>query len=262
MKYFFSLLALILIFGCSKTQTETSFDENIKIKMIENVDSTKRTLTFSCYTEKNFECSNFYIEHTFAITENKIIINFIKITKPNICLTSIGPASAIINLEPLSNKDKDKDYEIEFNFGSSKVTGQLTITTSAYKVILPPQGKIQFINPALNRIPDNTIYGTVHFHSNTTLPIVQNFIDSLQISGATSAMYIPGDYGSFQIQSNGQILQTQDLGYYFTRYFIFNYSANSGQLKTLVRNFGINYPQLLLITLNTTKGEIFRSWVP
>jgi hypothetical protein len=257
------IIILLTVFGvssCKKSDTTSSstFNENLKIRVSESVDSTNRSLFLNCYTEKIFGCSNYGIQSTYVLSENKITINFIQIIVPNICLTSLGPASTLIKLKGLTNKI----YEIELNFGENKITGQLNVSASSFKATLPTQTKVQFVNPELGRIPNNTIYGTVHYHVTSTASTVQNFIDSLQFYGATATLYPQGDYGNFQIESNGQIKQNQDLGYYFTRYYIFNYSNNSGQLKNLVRRFGINYPNDLLITLNTTKGETFYSWVP
>jgi hypothetical protein len=254
--YILTLIFLVAISSCKKTEVNSSFDENIKIKMTETVDSVKRTLSFNCYSEKIFECSNYAIEATYTLTNDKITINFIKIITPSICLTSLGPASTIINLNGLSNKT----YEIELNFGANKINGQLNVTSGSFIATLPTQTKVQFVNSDLKRVPNNTIYGTVHYHSASTSSIVQKFIDTLQLYGATPTLYPQGDYGQFQIEPTGQIKQTQDLGYYFTRYYIFNYSGNSGQLKDLVKRFGINYGNLLVITLNTTKGETFYSW--
>lgn len=256
-----TLIFLCVISSCNKTEVNSDevnsdFDENIKIKMSETVDSVKRVLVLNCYTEKIFECSNYGIQTTYTLTDNKLTINFIKIITPNICLTSLGPASTFINLSGLSNKT----YELELNSGFNRISGQLNVTANNFIAALPTQTKVQLVNPDLKRVPSNTVYGTVHYHSTSTSSIVQQFIDTLQLYGATPTLYPPGDYGQFQIETNGQIKQTQDAGYYFTRYYIFNYSGSSNQLKDLVKRFGTNYPNLLLIALNTTKGETFYSW--
>jgi hypothetical protein len=254
--YLLALMLLCTISSCKKTVVDSSFDENIRIRMTETVDSTKRVLNLVCATEKIFACSNYGILTTYSLTNDKITIYFNKIITPDICLTSLGPASTVINLSGLPNKT----YELELNFGSAKISGQLAITEGSFIATLPTQTKVQFLNPDLKRIPANTIYGTVHYHSASTSSIAQQFIDSLQLYGATSALYPAGDYIRFQIEANGQIRQTQDPGYYFTRYYIFNYSASSGQLKDLVKRFGTSYPNLLLVSLYTTKGETFYSW--
>ena len=144
--------------------------------MYETVDSTKKTLFFKCFTEKIFECSNYSIQTTYTLTKDKITINFFQIEKPNICLTSLEPASTLVKLEGLTNKL----YEVELNFGATKITGQLNISASSFKATLPIQTKVQFVNSDLSRIPNNTIYGTVHYHTAATTSTVQKFIDSSQ----------------------------------------------------------------------------------
>ena len=135
------------------------------------------------------------------------------------------------------------------------------MSTGSFVATVPVQTRVQFINPDLKRIPENTIFGTVHYHAAGTAPVVQQFIDSLQYLGATATVYPQGDYGQFQIEANGNIKQIQDPGYYFTRYYIFNYTGNTTQLKGLMNRYGTNYPGLLLITLNSTKGQTFYSWI-
>jgi len=147
--YIPAITFLIGICACRKEETATAFEENIKIRMYEKVDSVKRTLNLMCYTEKMFECANFKIETTYTITDNKITISFIKVLTSSICLTLMGPASTTIELKGLSNKT----YDLEFNFGISKVSGLLNITTNSFIATVPVQTKVQFENSYLKRIP-------------------------------------------------------------------------------------------------------------
>ena len=62
--------------SCKKTDTSSTFNENLKIKMYETVDSIKKTLFFKCFTEKIFECSNYSIQATYTLSNEKITINF------------------------------------------------------------------------------------------------------------------------------------------------------------------------------------------
>ena len=248
----------LLLFSCSQKETAPNFTEPVKIKIRENADSISRKLSFICFTEKVYGCSNYAIDYSFSVSANKITIHFTGITVPGICLTSLGPANAEIKPGALA----DGNYELEINAGQTKVSGQLLVTAEKYQAIIPSQKNIQFVNPVLNRVPANTLFGTVHYHAATTATNVQKFIDSLQVYGAASAIYPTGDYEYFQIESNGQIKQVQDLGYNFTRYFIFNYPGNPEPFKNLVKRFGMANPGLLLITLSTSKGENFYSWTP
>lgn len=256
---FITVCTICITSSCHKEDSPagTNFDGNIKIRMAESVDSIKRTLSLTCFTEKIYPCSNFSIQTSSTITSGKITINFIKIAESPICLTALGPAYTTITFDRIPIGV----YELELNFGNSKVTGQLNVSAGSIVATVPVQTKVQFINPDLKRIPDNTIFGTVHYHAAGTAPVVQQFIDSLQYFGATATLYPQGDYGQFQIEAGGSIKQIQDPGYYFTRYYIFNYTGYNNQLKNLVQRYGNAYPSELFVTLNSTKGQSFYSWV-
>jgi hypothetical protein len=275
-QYLVSILLLVSgLSACKKTDTfsistsdttSTSgdpttlpFNENIKIKMSETVDSTGRTLFLNCFTEKKFPCLNYALQSTYVLTSDKITINFIKIITPtNICATMPGPAYTVIKIERPTNKV----YDVELNVGATTILGQLNVSAGSFNATLPVQTKVQFVNPDLGRVPDNTIFGVVHYHTASTAATVEKFIDSLQFYGAIPTLYPPGDYGHFQIEPSGQIKQVQDGGYYFSRHYIFNYSNSSAPLKSLVRWYGINYRDSLSIELYTAKGEKFYSWIP
>lgn len=255
------ILVFILLFAitaCKKDKVYTNFEENIKIKMSEDVDSVKRVLNLYCYTEKIFPCVNYPIEATYSLTTDKITIYFSKIIIPGMCLTSPGPASTTIKLTDLSNKI----YQLELNFGATSVSGQLAVTANSFIATLPPQTKAQFVNPDLKRIPDNTIYGSFRYTDSATISLGQKFIDTLRLYGAAPTLYVPGDYTAFQIEANGQIWQNQNTGHRYTLWYIYHYTNNSSQLKSLVRRFGVSYPNGLNIDLYTTKGEAFFSWIP
>jgi len=247
----------MLMPGHKTDLADSGFNKNIVIRLIEHVDSTQRTLTLTCGTEEKYMCSNYSIAFSHTVINGKISLNFTDIIKPATCMRAIGPATATINLGALNNMN----YEIEINIGGSKIIGQLAVSNNSYHVTIPDQSKVKFVNPDLYRVPDNTIYGTVNYHSGTTSAIAQKFLDSLKHYGATTALFIPGDYGSFQIEDNGQIKQTLNTAYYFTQNYIYNYNNSSESLKNLVKHFGVQYPDLIQIRLYTTRGETFYSWV-
>jgi hypothetical protein len=250
------LISSILTWEYNNSPNNPAFDENIIIRMVEKVDSTKRTLTLNCATERLFECSNHSLQYSCAVTNNKITLDFTGIKTAAFCKRSIGPATVIISLGTLNNVI----YELEINVGSSKITGQISVTSGSVNVTLANPGKVQFINPDLNRVPDNTIYGTFHYHSKNSEPLAHKFIESLLSLGALPDKYAPGDYGDFQIEPNGQIRQIHDTSYYFTLHYIYKFTGNSERLKDLVKYFGKKYPDLLNIRMKTSKGEVFYSW--
>lgn len=232
-------------------------DSDIKIEMWETMDSTKRTLQFNCSTEKAYGCSNYGISKTFSKSSDKIDIDFNGILIYDFCLTALGPATTTIDFGTLPNGT----YNLNIKVAKEKSNGQLIVTPDYYEIKLDNQKQLQIINSPLQRVPTNTIWGTVGYHTSSSATLVQSFINSLQNLGATTQTYQSGDYGYFQVDSSGQILPPQNHGYYFVKPFILNYNGNTSALHTLVKDYGVNYGDALTITLYTTKGEIFRSWM-
>jgi len=248
---------LLLLFGCSKDNSINKIDSDIKINMRETVDSTKRSLQLYCSTEKVYECSNYVISKIFSKSSERIEINFTGIRDLTVCFNSFGPATTTIDLGIISNGTYKLIIEVE----GKKSEGKLIVTSDYYKISLDKEKQLQIINSTLNRIPANTIWGTIGYHKSSTAQLVQTFIDSLQLFGSTTQTYQSGDFGYFQINSSGQILPPENHGYYFIRPYIYRYSGNTSVLKTLVKNYGTDYGDSLNIILYTTKGEIFRSWI-
>jgi hypothetical protein len=252
-----AILFIVLVSGgCGIDFSVEKIDSNIIIVMWETVDSTNRTLELRCFTERDYECTNFAISKTFSKFFNNVEIDFIGIRRSYTCLTAFGPARTRIDLGTLSNRT----YNLDITVDRKKSEGQLIVTPEYYEIRLDNQQQLIIRNSPLHRIPANTIWGTVGYHTGSTAELAQTFIDSLQILGAKAQAYQPGNYGYFEINSSGQIITPQN--YKITQPFIFNYSNNTSTLKKLVRNYGANYGDSMHIILYSTKGEIFRSWVP
>lgn len=184
------LFVALFLSGCRSDSMIEVIDSDVRLKLWETVDSTGRSLMLYCSTEKQYSCSNYAIDRSFNVSPGNIQIDFNGITTPEICLTSIGPATTTINLGSLANGT----YQLVINVERNKSEGRLIVTSGFYEIILDQQEKLQIVNPILNRIPDNTIWGNVGYHTSTTAPLVQSFIDSLLQLGATSQVYQQGDY--------------------------------------------------------------------
>lgn len=256
-RYLLILLFAVLLVTCRKDSMESKIDSDIKISMWENSDSTGRVLEFQCETEKVYGCCNYTILHSLTINGSNIEIHFTGIYQPQMCLTSFGPARATIELASLPNGT----YPLTIRVERHKSRGHLIVTSDYYEIDLDETARLEIMTPVLRRIPTNTIWGTVGYHSNSSSMLVQSFVDSLQFSGASVQTYTPGYYGYFEIDQNNAIMPPENHGYYFIRPFIFAYSGNSENIRTLVRNYGVNFGDSLNIDLRSTRGDHFMSWV-
>jgi hypothetical protein len=258
LKLFISLLVATTVILCDNGDSNNEIHAEITVRMIETLSASQRELQFFCSTVKIYPCCNYLINYKYEKLSNNLIVDFQGINETDICFTALGPATAIINLSTLENGI----YNLIID-NDTKNTGQLTVSSDSYEIIFPNSHKFTFINSPLNRIPENTIWGTIGYHKQETDLLVQSFIDSLQILGAKAQPYKSGDYGEFQVNSDGQIVQPgNDSGYYFAKSFIFNYEDDISLIEQLIQNYAINYgEEYLYIGLYTDTGEKFLSWI-
>lgn len=257
LRYLSLFVCALLIVACKKDSMESRIDSDVKISMWEYSDSTGRKLELKCETDKSYGCCNYTILHSLSVSGSNIEINFTGIYQPDMCLTSFGPATTSVDLSSLPNGS----YPLTIRVERRKSQGNLIVTSDYYEIDLDETRSVEIITPVLRRIPANTIWGTVGYHSNATSMLVQSFVDSLQFYGAAIQPNAPGYYGYFDIDANNAILPPDNHGYYFIRPFIFSYSGNSHSIKTLVRNYGLNFGDSLNIDLRSTQGHHFMSWV-
>ena len=232
-----------------------SINSEIKIDMIESLDSSKRVLKLICLTSQCYSCCNYYINNTCNISTENIDINFNNILVPTICLTQPGPAKATIRVGTLSVGT----YNLGIKVGNNKISGKLIVTADAYKIMLDKSNDVKVISSILLRVPQNTIWGGIGYHIKQSDSLAQSFIDSLKYYGAIFQKLQVGNYGHFVIDSTGQIID-KNHGYYFHKPFILKYPNSISILKGLVNNYGAKYNSILNIMLYSSQGDIYRSW--
>lgn len=258
MKSVAKYLIIILLFtsGCSKQESFEPIASDIEITMVETIDSTGRTFQLKCETKEHYPCANYKLVSRLNKVSNSYEIDFNGIDIPGVCLTAFGPALANIELGNPANGV----YDIVITTDETINSGKLYVSTDHYILDFDQTGRIGFTNHILNRVPENTIWGTIGYHNSDTKPLAEEFIESLKNLGAETRSYLPGNYGYFSISSKGEIEPPENHGNYFIDAFILEYTGKSGNLKDIVRNYGLNYNDRLKILLYTTEGDMFRSW--
>jgi hypothetical protein len=258
MKPLTKYLAIILLFalGCSKQESFEPIVSDIEITMVETIDSTGRTFQLKCETKEHYHCANYQLVSKLNKVSNSYEIDFEGIDIPGVCLAAFGPALASIDF----GSPENAVYDLVITTDETTSSGKLIVSEDYYILDFDKTERLEFINPILNRVPENTIWGTIGYHSPDTEPIVNSFIESLITIGVKDRSYLPGDYGYFIIDKDGNIEPPQMHGNYFIRPFIFEYSGESETVKEIVRDFGLNFDDKLKILLYTTEGDMFRSW--
>ena len=267
----FKISAIMLILsvatiGCDKTIKQRSkIDTQIEITMME---SSSKALQLYFSTTKIYPCCNYPIDVSWKNSSNIIDITFKGIIETDICLTAIGPATAMIDL----GEFKNGTYQLNFHNEHVKQSGELIVSSDSYKINFKENSLVHFTNIPLNKIPQNTIWIAINYNEEKYL---SSFLDAFMDLGVTEKSYLrgyysfentlyPGLYSSFKVEENGTIAFLPNiahlgvgLGRLFTQSFVFQYSGNIANIEQLIKQ----YKEQIEIRAYTDKGEQFLSWM-
>jgi hypothetical protein len=84
----------------------------------------------------------------------------------------LGPATTNIDLGAIPNGT----YPVNLTVESNESEGQLIVTTDYYAILLNNPKQLKITNNPLKRIPENTIWGTIGYHSGSTEALVSSLI--------------------------------------------------------------------------------------
>lgn len=253
-------LAIFSLVACNTQGVETNkpIESKILITPSENLGPTQRTFEFRCRTETIYGCINFMISYRTTISAQSIIMDFLAITQPQICLTALGPATATINLGSLS----PGTYSLLISVNGEIIPAQLVVTTHSYEILNGESRWTGFTEPLLRRVPDQTIWGLVSYNGSPTR--AQSFLDSLQSVGAQTRSLNSGYYGYFRIDTAGNIMPpSNDIQYgrQFDQWYNYWFGGDLTMPRNIVKFYGKTYSDSLDVRLYSWNGNAFYSWV-
>ena len=242
----------------SNENVNANIDSEINIRMVKKFGKSPRTFQLQCSTKKIYPLLNYSIYTVCRHSSNGIDISFKGIITPSVGPTMVGPTTVAINLEALNNGT----YTLNFYNEDFKHTGELIVSSDKYEMNFADQPSLNFINTPLNRIPEQTIWGTVGYHKQESSSLVQSFITELTNAGAEKKSYNPGFYNEFNIDNTGDIVQPGDnSGYWFIQSFIYHYTGDVEDIARLVQRYAHDYGEDMSIGIYTNKGEGILSWL-
>jgi len=235
-------------------------DSKILVTMSERLAPDDRGLVLNCRTEKEYGCHNYRIGHSLGRSGQTIRIDFRHIDVPELCLLALGPARAEIDLGALA----PGGYVLELRAGGRTVTAGLAVSESAYVVTVAGDPAVGFTATRLDRVPDGTVWGLIGYLAPAGQPydsLAKAFLDSLEVRGAKTGDFAPGDYGYFVIDGSGEIRTPPGHGYYFARPYIRRFDGDPAALREVVAYYGKAHARWLNISLDTWRGDAYYSWV-
>lgn len=253
-----SLTASLIACDNDTLPVDAYVDSRIEVVPLEYPVAGATQLGLRCRTEKTYPCSNYSIVTELTYSENKISATFVGIHEMDICLTALGPASTVIDLSDVSNGE----YELELNNGVLKNHGRLIISDSEIILDFQLQRGIEIIRKTTKRIPDHTYWGTVGYHSESSLARVNEFLRRLKRIQDVVAFndQIPGEYSFYEIGDDSQMIPDPLSGYHFAANFIFQFHGDQEQFKEELELLTTPYYDEMFINIQTVDGDRIYNW--
>jgi hypothetical protein len=172
-----------------------------------------------------------------------------------ICLTELGPAQVTVDLGALPHGV----YALELNTDNAGNKGTLRVSESQITLAFDHEDGIEIVRPTTMRVPENTYWGKIGYHEESSSDLVDAFLEKLAAAGAEFNKQTPGHYYHYEIDSAGEIIaETVHSGTRFLKAFIFQYEGNESVLTDLIRIDGKNYEDALSIRVETFRGDVLR----
>ncbi|MGC4233163.1 MAG: hypothetical protein QM594_09300 [Niabella sp.] len=259
MKKLILLFATISFISCNKNRVDLSsnpIDSNIKIEFREELSATSRQPYLLCITEKAYPCINYPILTEEKFENNRLSVTFTKVVETEFCLTAIGPARTGVNLP-----SENGTYEIGLHNGKFSNTGTLVISDEKVDILFEKTRGIDILRQTTRRVPPNTYWGTIGYHSAGTGNKVNEFLEKASVLGADFRKQTPGHYFFYEIDKNGNIVtHTETSGYHFSKKFIFQFTGDEASFKSQIKQLAKTYFGDMNISIETYKGEHIYNW--
>ena len=248
------LPSLLILFSCHNKPKQV-FTYKLQLNMTEKVLDSTRSLLFNFKSNDFKEKAGFKLNSKVIVDRQNNTIELFLTTKAN-----TPPSSAPLETATELDSLQIGTYQLMIHFKDQNLPGALTLNDHSYMLKLKQNAYVSIKTDTLNKLPRKAIFGTLHYYSPDAEPLIDAFIASLKELGAKDQSYYPGNYHFFVINADGQIKQTRDKGYAYTRHFIFHYDGDKAALKALVKRFAFAHSTQLLITLNTYDGATYNIW--
>ncbi|MCB2409085.1 hypothetical protein [Hymenobacter lucidus] len=250
MRFIYPAFALLtLLSSCDTEKTaEPTIAGHIQLRALEGRTPQGRALFLSFQDEGQYACSNYGLSTDYQRTGPELSFAFSGAIEPaDICLTSIGPARARVDITTLP----EGSYPLRLRVGSRSTTGTLELQSSYVRLSTADPSLVEVTLPELRFMPAKTIWGA----ATTALPASQVSVevlrDSLQRLGATPTTLPPGTYSQVTIGPNGLPVPSETSPGFRSLLLVASYAGSAERIQAYVRRANAATPGLNL-SINTS----------
>lgn len=253
------LLSLVFLLGSCLNITDDPYEAingNVNVSMFEQLDSTSRIFTLLIETEKDYDCSNYYINHDLLTTDSIITIRLKNIYKSNTCYTDRGPARAIIEF---LNEDWNT-HKIRIEMESFSREGIITNDSSEYRFDMPSSRPLFITNTTLKKVPDSTIWGSLSYNNLASKAYIDTFFMYMDTLHAMPVNMEDGQYNFFEVK-NGAVVNPGSPNTNYSEVFLLKYTNKFDYIRNLANYISAKSGDVRII-ISSSKAEYHDSLYP
>lgn len=255
----FSAAVLCMTSGCqleelSDTIIVPEIEDEFYVDLWEDLSPQGRRLELRIRTIQDQDCRNYTIDYQLTRDFNRLRVSLERILEPEACEDGRAPATAEVDLGPLSSGFFDLDIALRNTFTNE---GQLTVNSERYQLTMNNPAGIILVHDELRRIPNQAVWGYAHYPDPADLVLAQQFLTDLsEVTG-----FLPlqdGFYGYFNYKnsSNPALTLREQPPQSATLTFSHTLpSSNRQALQQLLADYRAQYGDRLELKVFTWEGE-------
>jgi hypothetical protein len=252
MKLSIQFLALITLFfascGTRNDLPAPSFvyTDGYNISMAESWDG---KLLLQMASNKKLNCKNYGIGHTCTVSGNKITLDIQGVDAPPSCESGDGEATDTPSLAGLAVGT----YTLSVTNEEKEILGTLTVTNNKYTIAYAGGNNVTFNTTTLNRLPANTIRGTIQvaYATSRLYKIADTFaVDSLKFYGATDFSGPLVSYTNYTVYAGNTYTSGNDpVIPNLYRHFIYDFSGPNTPIEKMIARYKQRFGDTITISM-------------
>lgn len=199
-------------------------------------------------TNDVYECANTTLEYDAVVDGRRMFIKVKGIRVPEPCTPAMGRAATRVDL----SKMELGTYDVTITINRQVFKAYLEITDTYLEFGIPNENPIllRIINPRLNLIPAQSIWGVSSYTSPERKADALTFMRELEARGATLTQLAVGDYEDFYLHNTGRTEEKMVRADLYEYPFVYHYTGDIRALEALINA----YKGKLNITLKDSRG--------
>ena len=239
--------------GCQDDDESYMFPVSMEIELRELVVDAERQPGVFLSTLRDYECLNYEIsyDYTHHGDQRRLVIE--GISKPTMCITSIGPATALVPLGAMQTGE----HIVEFAIGNDNISTSFDLDQDLLNISVLDgvSDYLKFAETQMHRLPDDYVWGSILPKTGGEQVDFSAFFKDLWSQGAEQQEPQPGNYGFFKVLEDETVFF--DGSHEFSPknpfFCIFPYEFE------LIQQISIQHADHFIIVLYNTAGASFRN---